>query len=187
MMNEDDARLALEKLFGLLRQNRLRFDRHDAQAMSAWMSMHDLAEIAYQPALAFFEEALHNSNALLRWTTVRNLGYHYTPADLKQFLPRFRQLLADEEDEDSRRTIAQVLGRISEWPDDALIRALKYDADLEVREQAFASLLRLMRVDKDLLAKVQTELSVSGQLPRDYPTFLRVASAAGRIDPDVEE
>lgn len=105
--------------------------------------MHELAEAQYVPALDFFLTFLNDPDWDWRLEGLQLAGFHYEFAPNSQITEKIRHLLATDANEYVRLTAAAVLGVCSKWPDAALITALQFDPDEEVRYAAFEALLGL--------------------------------------------
>jgi hypothetical protein len=71
------------------------------------------------------------------------LGFHYQFEADSAIADKVRQVLRADAAAEVRLTAASVLAGRSQWPDQALISALKEDPDRYVQQAAFEALLRL--------------------------------------------
>lgn len=113
-------------------------------------NLHDLAQANYQPAFEFLIACLDHPDPTWRLQSLRNIGFHYVTAPESLFLKKARQLLRHDPDSDVRCAAALILGIHSQWQDIALVTALNYDPEADVRAVAFASLLELAGVPRAL-------------------------------------
>ncbi len=134
----------LERLFAHVREARAA----GVARSEMWSEMHDLAEAGYEPAVEFFQSFLDDPNWDWRLEGVRLLGFHYLFAAESDIIGKFRQLLLTDPNDFVRSSAAMALGsqleRLRpgpEWPDRALLQAMREDPDKQIRLVAFEKLL----------------------------------------------
>jgi HEAT repeat protein len=153
-MSGDTAKLLLAQIQQKLANAAVK----KAERFDLWDQLHSLAEMQYGPALDLFVNGLNDPDSAWRWAHITNLGYHYSVKDLRPFLGKLQTLLLEDPDEDVQMAAASILGRISTWPDGALLHALEQDPNMMVKETAFEALLALLGVPLPDLRVLRYEL-----------------------------
>ncbi len=135
-----------------------------AERFELWDRLHLLAELQYEPAMAVFVTGLSDSNSSWRLAHLCNLGFHYPVVALRPYLGKLYALLREDPDEDVRRSTASIIGRVSNWPDAALLQALEDDPNAAVREAAFEALVQQLGVPLRDLRVLRHELGLKGKV-----------------------
>ncbi len=154
----------------------------DAQRRRVFRNLHDLAEAEYQPAFEFLITCIDHPDAIWRWQSLRDIGFHYSTAPDSLFLEKARALLRQDPERNVRRVAALILGLHSQWKDPALMTALASDPEPDVRAVAFASLLELAGMARCRAWKCWQQVK-TGEI---QPTWEEVQRRVGQegIDPN---
>jgi hypothetical protein len=147
--------------------------------------LHALAEAQYLPAFDFFVACLDDERADWREKSIWGLGFHYSLEKQDHVLGKLNHLLLTDEDVFVRMVSATILGIQSSWPNFALINALQFDQDEDVRNNAFSALLHMAGVfhlkEMQALSRVK-----SGEIIASIPELKRILYEA-QINLEVPE